>query len=286
MKLAFIGTGLIGAGLAEAAVKRGDEVRAWNRSIAKARALEALGVRAFDSAADAVAGIDRVHVALTDDAAVDAVTATFVDALGSAVIVDHTTTSPHGTRARAASLAERGVAYLHAPVFMSPAMCREARGLMLVSGPKAVYEKVSAELAKMTGSVEYQGERADLAAGKKLFGNAMILTLVGGLADVFALAKSLAIDPADATSIFAKFNPANALTYRMGPMAAGDYKASFELSMARKDARLMIETAERENQRLAVIPALALRMDELIERGFGADDLGVLAIDAVPKKEA
>jgi 3-hydroxyisobutyrate dehydrogenase-like beta-hydroxyacid dehydrogenase len=285
--VAFIGTGLIGGALAEAAAKRGDAVRAYNRTIEKARALEPFGVHALPTPGEAVRGAERVHVVLSDDAAVDAVIASFADSLEcGAVVVDHTTASPHGTGARARALAERGIAFLHAPVFMSPAMCREARGLMLVSGPRAAFDRVSAALAAMTGSVDYQGERPDLAAAKKLFGNAMIITMVGGLADVFALAKSLGIAPKDAIEAFAKFNPANALAYRMGPMAEGDYRASFELSMARKDVRLMLEAAEMENEKLAVLPAIALRMDELVERGFAADDLAVLAVDAVPKKPA
>ncbi len=64
-------------------------------------------------------------------------------------------------------------------------------------------------------------------------------------------------------------------------MAQGDYRASFELTMARKDARLMIDAAAGRTP--TVLPAIAERMDTLIERGFGADDLGVLSVDAVPK---
>jgi 3-hydroxyisobutyrate dehydrogenase-like beta-hydroxyacid dehydrogenase len=65
-------------------------------------------------------------------------------------------------------------------------------------------------------------------------------------------------------------------------MAAGDYAPAFELTMARKDARLMLELAGA--QPLGALPGIAARMDALIARGFGADDLGVLAIDAVPKR--
>ena len=51
--------------------------------------------------------------------------------------------------------------------------------------------------------------------------------------------------------------------------------------MARKDARLMIEAAGGAT--LAVLPAIAQRIDALIAQGHKADDLGVLAIEAVPK---
>ena len=56
-------------------------------------------------------------------------------------------------------------------------------------------------------------------------------------------------------------------------MSKGDYRAAFELTMARKDVRLMIESAA--GRPLAVLPAIAERMDGLIARGFGGDDLAV-----------
>jgi 3-hydroxyisobutyrate dehydrogenase-like beta-hydroxyacid dehydrogenase len=71
------------------------------------------------------------------------------------------------------------------------------------------------------------------------------------------------------------------LTYRGAAMAKGDYAPAFELTMARKDVRLMVDAAK--GRELAVLPGVARRMDALIERGFGADDLGVLAVDAVAK---
>ncbi len=133
----------------------------------------------------------------------------------------------------------------------------------------------------MTGKLEYLGERPDLAAAYKLFGNAMILTLTAGLADVYTMASSLGIDPRDAHALFSKFNPAGVIAGRGSAMARGDYTASFELVMARKDARLMIESVG--DKPLTVLPRIAERMDELIQRGHGMDDLGILAVDAVPK---
>ncbi len=282
-KLAFLGAGLIGSGLAEAAAKRGDSVAVWNRSPAKARALEAFGARTAATPAEAVKGVDRVHVVLTDDAAVDSVLEACGPAIGDAVVVDHTTASPAGTAARAARLAKAGVAFLHAPVFMSPKMCREAGGIILVAGPKPVFERVHAGLATMTGSVRYLGERPDVAAANKLFGNAMILTITAGLADVFAMAASLGISAEDAHALFSAFNPAGTLTYRGAAMSKGDYTPSFELTMARKDVRLMLETADAAHP-LHLLPAIAARMDALLAKGHGQDDLGVLSIDAVPAR--
>jgi 3-hydroxyisobutyrate dehydrogenase-like beta-hydroxyacid dehydrogenase len=279
--ITFLGTGLIGGALAEAAARRGDHVSAWNRTATKAKALEAFGVHAFEALPEAVAHADRVHIALADDHAVDSVLDAAGEGLRRVVVIDHSTTSPAGTAERAKRLEARGIAFLHAPVFMSPKMCREAGGMMLVAGALATFTRAEPGLRAMTGRLEYLGERRDLAAANKLFGNAMIIAICGGLADVYAMAASLDIAPRDAHALFGKFNPTGVLTYRGAAMAEGDYSPSFELTMARKDARLMIESAR--GQELAILPAIAQRMDALIQRGFGSDDLGVLAVDAVPR---
>ena len=62
-------------------------------------------------------------------------------------------------------------------------------------------------------------------------------------------------------------------------MAKGNFTASFELDMARKDVRLMLEAVG--NRPLAALPAIAARMDQLIAQGHGSKDASALAIDAV-----
>jgi 3-hydroxyisobutyrate dehydrogenase len=284
-KIAFLGAGLIGSGMIESAQKRGDDVTVWNRTTAKARTLEAFGARVAESADEAVRGATRVHLALTDDAAVDAVLAGTLDALDEGtVVIDHTTTLPAGTEARAKRLADARRAFLHAPVFMSPQMCRESKGLMLCAGPADVHARVAPELSKMTGELWFLGERADLAAAYKLFGNAMIISITAGLADVLTMGKALHLEPELVHALFAKFKPGFTIDIRGAKMARGDYSPSFELTMARKDVRLMLETAAPAGSALAVLPGLAARMDALIAAGHGSSDLGVLAVDAVPPK--
>jgi 3-hydroxyisobutyrate dehydrogenase-like beta-hydroxyacid dehydrogenase len=281
----MLGTGMIGGGMVEHWLARGLDVAVWNRTAEKTAALVAKGAQAAATAAEAARGASRVHLALSDDAAVDAVLASVIDDPGfdprTVVIVDHTTTSTDGTRARAERLAALGVAFVHAPVFMSPAMCREAKGLMLVAGPAR--ERLRAALAQMTGEIVDLGERPEAAAAFKLFGNVMIVTMTAGLSDVFALAGANGIAAPDAIGLFSKLSVGGLFTGRGARMARGDYEpASFELSMARKDVRLMIESSHQAP--LAALPSIAARMDALLERGLGALDLGALSIDAVPRR--
>src|SRR6476661_2441678 len=115
--IAFLGTGLLGGALAEAAAKRGETITAWNRTADKARALDAFGIRAAATPADAVRGAERVHLVLKDDAVVDEVIAALRPGLGAdTIIVDHTTTQPALTAERARRLNGEGVRYLHCPV--------------------------------------------------------------------------------------------------------------------------------------------------------------------------
>ncbi len=281
-RIAFLGTGLLGAAFAEAAAKRGDSVTVWNRSPDKARALEQFGIAVAATAADAVRDATRVHLVLKDDAVVDAVIDTARGALASgAVLIDHSTTLPALTAERATRLAAAGIKFLHAPVFMTPQAARTVKGSMLVSGPRALFDSVAAELAAMTGRLEYQGERSDLAAAKKLFGNALILSLSATMADMLTLAQATGVEGQATIDVAQLFDLNGMVAMRGGGMAQGNFTPSFELAMARKDFGLMLEAAG--GRPLAVLPGIAARMDELIAAGHGADDVTILAKDAVAR---
>jgi 3-hydroxyisobutyrate dehydrogenase-like beta-hydroxyacid dehydrogenase len=277
-KIAFLGTGLLGSAFVEAAAARGDEITVWNRTIDKARALEKFGARAAESPAEAVRSATRIHLVLADDAVVDTVIAALRPGLdGQAIIVDHTTTQPALTAARSEKLNGEGVRYIHCPVFIGPPAARQSKGIILAAGPKAIFDEVQPALAKMAERVEYFGERPDLAAVYKLCGNAFIIGINSLVADVFAIASGADVKSADAIQILDFFNPNAIIAGRGKNMIARNYTPTFELTMARKDVRLMIETASANP--LTVLPGVAARMDALIASGHGADDLAVLAKD-------
>lgn len=276
-RVALLGTGLLGSAFADGLLARGGtDLTVWNRTRARAEPLAALGARVADTPADAVRGAVRIHLVLFDDATVDATISALRPGLAErAVIIDHTTTLPATTAERAKRLASDGIQFLHAPVFMSPAAARSAQGMMLVAGDSSVYAKVRDNLERMTGEVWHVGERPDLAAAFKLFGNAMLVATGGGLADVFHMADALQVSRADALGVFDRFKIEGGIRNRGTRIIEENYAPSFHLETARKDVRLMIESAGREP--VPVLRAVADRMDELIARGLGDADMAVLA---------
>ena len=281
--IAILGTGLLGAGFARALKRKGELVRVWNRTAAKAAALAGDGIATAPDPAEAVRGATRVHLVLSDDAAVDAVLAAAAPGLApGALVIDHSTTSPHGAAARTA---RTDITFVHAPVFMGPQNALESTGLMLVSGDRERIARVTPLLAPLTGKLVDLGPRVEQAAAFKLLGNLILMAFTAGFTDFLALAKALGVSPAEAGTLFEHFNPGVSLAGRYRRMTDAAYdQPSWELAMARKDARLMQEEAERAGLALVMVPALARLMDEKIAQGHAHADWTIVGSDFVPPR--
>lgn len=281
---AFIGTGLLGSGFVKAMLQRGDDIHVWNRTASKAQKLEPFGAEVFKEVNDAVADVDLIHVALRDDASVDEVLSKASSGFKpGATIIDHTTTSVKGAIERTADWKEKGFIYLHAPVLMGPKNALESTGCMLVSGDQSVINELEPELSKMTGKVLNFGDKEGKAAGMKLIGNLFLLAYTAGLSDTMALAKTLDFSTDDLQTLFSSWNPGS-ITGTLKRWPSTNFKdASWELTMARKDAGLMEEEADQGENPLTVIPAIAAEMDRWIENGHANDDWTVFVSDNIPK---
>lgn len=280
---AFLGMGLLGSNFVKAMLKKGEQVQVWNRTASKAKELEQFGVKAFDDVADAVKGAEIIHLTIKDDASVDEVLNNASQGLKpGAIIVDHTTTSKEGAIKRTKEWKEKGFFYQHAPVFMAPANALESSGFMMVSGDEELISKLQPHLSKMTGKLLHFGDEVGKAAAIKLIGNAFLVCFTAGIRDTLALSKALDVPVADVFSLFSEWNPGTQLQARMRRMTSGDYsQPSWELSMARKDTGIFIDTAQKTKTDLAVIPSIAKLMDEWIQKGFGNNDWTVIAKDSI-----
>lgn len=276
---AFLGTGLLGSGFITAMLEKGEDVHIWNRTLSKAKALEGKGAKVFESPAAAVKNADRIHIVLKDDESIDEVLEQALPGMKKgAIIVDHTTTSVSGAKRRTKRWAEKRFQYLHAPVLMGPGNARQGTGFMLVSGDQDLIAQLTPTLSAMTGKLMNFGDETGKAAAMKLCANLFLIALNGGISDTMALAHGTGITIDELLTLFADWNPGEGVTGRIKKVQKDDFSdPSWELSMARKDAGLMIDESKEAGIPLMVIPAIAAKMDELIGKGLGSKDWSIIA---------
>lgn len=279
--IAFLGTGLLGANFTRALLKRGEQVHVWNRTVEKAKDLEVFGAKAFDQVTEAVRGANRIHLTLSDDHAVDEVLENASSGFDTGVvIIDHTTTSAAGAAGRSGYWKKKGYSYIHAPVFMGPPNALEGTGVMLVSGDQQLVHELEPELSKMTGKLMNLGEKPEKAASIKLLGNLFHISLTGGISDLITLAGSLNVPVSELGTLLELLNPGVVAQGRLRKITSNTFdQPSWELSMARKDARLMMEQAASTHDSLMVVPAVAKKMDAWLDKGRGKNDWTIISQD-------
>jgi 3-hydroxyisobutyrate dehydrogenase len=275
--IAVLGTGLLGAAFAEKLLESGHTVRVWNRTRSKLAPLVERGAVAADDPADCVRGAERVHLVLAEDTAVDAVMEQLRPGLGDGVpVVDFSTNLPAKVLARFERLREEGVRYVSSPVFMAPKHAREASGLIVMSGPQADADELRPALEEMTGKFWYLGERVDLAAIYKLAGNSFYFAVTAAVGDTLALGRANGVDGATMMALFQEFKPGSALHMVEDRIATSEEgTASFEMTMAQKDASLTQEASGDEH--LYVLPAVLEAMQRGIDLGRGSADFAAFA---------
>ncbi len=280
---AFLGTGLLGSGFIRALLKKGKAVNVWNRTAEKAKSLEFYGAKSFLKAEEAVKNASRIHLALSDDTAVDSVLEQASSGFSpGAYLIDHTTTCSSAVEGRTEKWEKRGFCYVHAPVFMGPQNALDSSGIMMVSAKEELFKILEPELSGMTGKLIYLGPIDGRAAGMKLLGNLFLLCMTAGIADILRLAKALDIPSSEVAALFDWFNPGALMPARVRRIIQADFDhPSWELKMARKDAGLMMNEASAGKFPLAFVPAVAKEMDRWMEMGMAEKDWTIIAKDGL-----
>jgi 3-hydroxyisobutyrate dehydrogenase len=183
MNVAVLGTGIMGAPMARNLASAGHEVRAWNRTPAKA---EGLGATVASTPAQAVEGADVVITMLADGPTVAAVMGDV--RLGDDVVWWQASTVGVEWPGQFAP-------HVDGPVMGTRKPAEDGKLTVLASGPGRerlgeVFEPVSAKVIDL-------GDEIGAGQRMKLVGNAWVLGLVEALAETIALAERLGVDPRD-----------------------------------------------------------------------------------------
>lgn len=273
--VAVLGTGAMGLPMARNLARAGLAVSAWNRTVDRARPLQDDGVRVTADAADAVREADAIVTMLSDtDAVLETMDAALGDGGGSdAIWIQASTLGLDGIE-RCAKLAERyGLALIDAPVVGTRQPAEQGELIALLAGSDEAIERSAPAfdaIAKRTVQLGEVGEATRL----KLVLNHWILGIVENVAETVLLAEALGVDPRRWLSTI-EGGPLDLPYAQMKGTAILDraLEPSFRLALARKDARLVLDAAERHDVEAALMRVVEQRMASAIEAGHGDEDM-------------
>lgn len=152
MKVALLGTGLMGGPMAKNILKAGFDLTIWNRSRDKADALAPFGAKVADAAPAAVKDADVVITMLSDGFAVG--TLLFDDGVAKAMkpgatVVDMSSIKPAQAREHSAKLSEMGLHHLDAPVSGGTKGAEDGTLAIMAGGLSDVFDRAKPVLAAM-----------------------------------------------------------------------------------------------------------------------------------------
>jgi len=265
-------------------IAAGHELTVYNRSRAKAEALE--GGRMANSPADAVRDCDAVISMLADDAAVEAVVwgeSGILRGLPSdAIHVGCSTISTAQARRLASEHTAHGQRYVSAPVFGRPEAAAAKRLLVVASGDGETVKQLTPAFDAIGRQTFVAGTEPWQANAVKLCGNFMIASMIESFSEAYATLRKACVDPHMFLDVMsALFGSPVYANY--GKLIADEKfePAGFALRLGFKDARLAIETARECASPMPIASVLHDRLLEAIALGMGHIDWsGVARVSA------
>ena len=265
-EVAWIGVGAMGSRMAARLREAGHDLVVWNRTREKA---EELGVPVASSARAAAERAEFIFTMLADPAALEAVTeaddGVIAGLRDGAVLVDMSTVGPQPI----AHLAEKMPAHaslLDVPVLGSLPQAESGTLKLFAGGDDAVFDRAR-PLLETLGEPLRTGPLGSGAAAK-LIANATLVGTIALLGETLALADSLGLPRETAWEVLAATPLAAQAERRRPAVDSGEYPPRFRLSLARKDADLVLATDPD-------LPALAAAREHLAAAeaaGLGDED--------------
>jgi 3-hydroxyisobutyrate dehydrogenase len=268
-RVALLGTGIMGHGMARNIVKAGIPLTVWNRTRTKA---EDIGADVADSPREAVDGADIMITVLADASAVEATVREAAPVRGT-IWLQQATVGVEGCTRLAALADELGLVYVDAPVLGTRGPAEAGQLTVLASGPEDAQQALAPVLDAIAAKTLWLGA-AGHGSRLKLVANAWVLTIVEGVAESLTLARALGLDPQAFLDVV-KGGALDApyVQIKGGAMLSGELDAQFPLWGAAKDARLIQEAGRAAGVDLAIVEAARRHFERALADGHGDLDM-------------
>ncbi len=283
MKVAFIGLGNMGSGMALNLLKAGHAVVVHNRTGGRAEPLRAAGATVAATPAEAVREADAAITMLADDHAVGDVVfgaGKMRDALpAGAVHISMSTISVALSRRLETAHREARQQYVAAPVFGRPDAAAAAKLFIVAAGAPQQVERCRPLFDAMGQKTFVAGDQAPAANLFKVIGNFLITVVIESLAESFALTRKSGFDPDKLLEVLtgSLFAAPVYRTYGEIIAAARFQPAGFKLPLGLKDNGLVLAAAEQTTVPMPLARMLRDRFLAAEAQGLAESDWSAIA---------
>ena len=279
-RVAILGLGTMGAGMAKNLLAAGFSVAAYNRTRGRAEPLAAAGARIAESPVDAARDADVILSMLSDE---NASRATWTGALGAlttakpgAILIESSTVTPKWIAELAGLASARELQLLDAPVTGSRVQAEAGQLTFLVGGDSAALDLVRPILAAMSKEIVPLGPSGS-GARMKLINNFLCGVQVASLAEGLAWIERSGIDRDLALRVLKGGAPGSPLLAAIsGRMVEAKYDVNFLLSLMDKDLRYAAADAATVGIDLRTAQSAEMLFAEAIESGYAGKDMSAV----------
>jgi 3-hydroxyisobutyrate dehydrogenase len=290
MRVAVLGLGIIGSGMARNLVQKGFATTVWNRSPERAQPLVELGATLAASPREAAGDADLVLCVVGDDAASRAVWLGPDGALAGArpdtLAVDSSTLSLDWARELAATATGQGLRFLDAPLTGSKDAAQAGELVLFVGGAADDYEAALPVFEAISRRTAHLGPHG-AGAVFKLVLNLMAAVQAVALAEGLTLAERAGLNMEQAVPLILNGAPGSPLVKgKAARMVARDYDDThFALKWMRKDASYALRAAEAFGVPMPTVAAAREVYQLALNLGLGDLDFSAVA-EAVRQGDA
>jgi len=279
MRVAVLGTGIMGTGMTHSLLRSGLDVTVWNRHPGRAAPLAADGARVAATAAEAVADADAVITMLWDGNSVAEVMADALPTAPDGVLwVQTSTVSLHDAGDLLPSLAEGCDArYVDAPVLGTRQPAEDGRLTVLAAAPEALRDPVAPVFGAIGARTVWVSERPGDGTRLKLVANSWVGTIVAATAQSIAMAQGLGLDPRAFLDMM-KGGAVDApyLHIKGEAIIAGQFATSFAVDGAVKDTGLIAAAMQESGTDATLMEAISAQYRKAAESGHGEEDMAAI----------
>lgn len=281
-RVALLGLGTMGAGMAANWLAKGFGLTVWNRTRARTQALADKGARVATTPREAAEGADCVFAMVADDAASRAVwlgdDGALAGAKTGAVVVESSTLTPDWVRELAGRARAKGCAFLDAPVGGSRQAAASGELRLFVGGDAATLDKARPALIAIGSKIDLLGP-AGAGATWKLINNQLIAAQVAALGEALDVARKAGFRPVQISSLILNGAASSPIVkMKLPSMLSGDYdEPDFALSLMLKDARYAAALAQSLGAPADLVSSAVKAFARAEAKGLGAKDIAAVA---------